>query len=355
MAAAAQILPYFGRIYEVTVQTPEGKLVTLSSSDMPQPVRVAFHVETYMLLSFWSATITLTNMTDETVSAVTAGSVSLAEPWRYSQPLTLGSSVFIKAGYAGNGAALIYQGKIHQSIIRRRNVVDWELSLHCITGLIEDAWNNVNLSIGKGATAQQTVAQICASCGIPIEAIDPAATKALSAVSDPGGQAFSHRPLAEIDTIARQFNLQAWLSPNGLNLRKFDPNATLPTPPFAYGAPRPATSQAPPGGYPKNVRSTLIDTPEQTQDGVVFRVLLDGAPPKIYDVVQLAPDVLINPVEIKYTQTRPPIPATNGLYLVAGISHVGDTREESSSWYTEIHGVNPNFFVSFLDSRNPTQ
>jgi hypothetical protein len=76
---------------------------------------------------------------------------------------------------------------------------------------------------------------------------------------------------------------------------------------------------------------TVIGTPQQTQDGVTFNVLLD---PKVnlWSLIKLE-SVTLSKVKIE-PNARPPMFDGTGLYVVLGITHHGDTRGDT--WLTEL-------------------
>ena len=139
-------------------------------------------------------------------------------------------------------------------------------------------------------------------------------------------------------------------SPNSLN-------DTL-TPDYAYGPPN-LSSYTSGGTTTGVIKPTLIGYPEGTQDGVMFRVLLDSAV-KIWDVVQIAPGdsthrgTAINSFQFQYGSTYQPQPNAQGVYIVAGIKHVGDTRGNGDDWYTEITAMTPKFFQTRRDAYLPS-
>ena len=159
------------------------------------------------------------------------------------------------------------------------------------------------------------------------------------------------KPLGIIENICFQHNLYSWISPNGLNIRSFGPSNFQQTPAYAYGPPNLPGSYAPNGTTTRQVKKTLIGVPQQTEDGVQFRVLMDSTP-KIGDLVQLAPGTIINPASLTYGGTQlPPIPSQTGVYIVGGLRHAGDSRGKGDDWYTEIVGLSQDYFTNFLRSR----
>jgi hypothetical protein len=127
----------------------------------------------------------------------------------------------------------------------------------------------------------------------------------------------------------------------------FDPNAPIATPDFAYGPPNLAGDYTTGGTTTGSVKHTLIDTPEQTQDGIRFKVLMDSGL-SIGNIVQIAPGSLPVPFAFTYGSQRPAVPNQPGIYVVQGLRHYGDSRGRAADWYTEVTGVTMNFFASFL-------
>ena len=76
-----------------------------------------------------------------------------------------------------------------------------------------------------------------------------------------------------------------YLSPNGINVRSIAPVSAQATPDLVYGPPWPPTATVQPEN-PLLYTPTLIGTPQQTQEGVVFRVLMDSRV-KLGNTVQL--------------------------------------------------------------------
>lgn len=108
------------------------------------------------------------------------------------------------------------------------------------------------------------------------------------------------------------------------------------TPAYTYSPP-PSTGKQVLQQTPGGLSQTLIGTPQQTQEGVVFRVLLD-ARPQIGDIVQLNYSV-IRQLARSYGP-KAPLPSrleADGNYIIAGIKHVGDTR--GNDWYTEFNCI----------------
>lgn len=356
MASTAQPLPFFGRAWHVAVDTSDGEHLVVASSQFEEALRATFVIEMYPQKIYWQAIVTIYNLASETASRIRAGAPDFATIWKQRDTrIELGNAVTVSAGYQSDangkfdpGANVLYRGQVLQPVWTRENVVDYKLILRLVTGLVENTLNSVSISIEKGATDYDAVKQICGQAGTPIaiENIDAGARERLSRAKYSRGQVFHGRPYEPIGEIMRQNNLFYWVSPNGLNVRSFDPKSPPKDPDYAYGPPDLPGSYTTGGTKQGLVKRTLIGVPEQTQDGVVFRVLLDPQV-RIGDVVQLAAGTVIQAHPFQYGQL-PPIPSVDGLYVVAGIRHVGDTRGRGNDWYTEVVAVNAVAFPDIL-------
>ncbi len=342
--------PFFGRAWSTSVDTQDGNHYVVRSlvGEGEEPLHVKFSVEMYALLAYWTAQVEILNMSSSVANNIAAGNPDVASFWKFNQPLITGDAVSLSGGYQSGSSGkftaesnVLFSGKLLQAIWTRENVVDYRLTMRCVTGLLEDALNFVSFPWERRTTAYDTLNQVCAEAGIKYENIDDPARQALESVSYPRAQAVHGRPYDVIRQIARQHNLTAWVSPRGLSVRSFDPS-TIETPDYSYG---PADL---PGNYTTGgtrqglIKKTLIGTPQQTQNGLTFRVLMDSSV-KIGDIVQIAPGTLVHLAPIQ-VGSLPPVPNRNGIYIVAGIRHIGDTRGRGDDWYTEITGVTADFF-----------
>jgi hypothetical protein len=143
--------------------------------------------------------------------------------------------------------------------------------------------------------------------------------------------------------IATQNNMVSFLGSDGLHMGKMQASNGTPDLTFAplLGAGQaPATDEA-------SITRSLIDSPQQTDVGVSFRVLLDPRlqcklPPQQVKLDQ----AVIRQQAINYGQ-RPSLLTQDGVYMVAGIHIRGDSR--GNEWYSEVIGVSAaQGLLSFL-------
>lgn len=351
-------IPYFGRAWNITVQTQTAGKFAIDNS-AGETLRAVFDINMFLLMAYAELSLTIYNLASPTSVALQANAPSVGNLWTFNQPLILGDEVSVSAGYQmsdsgafGQSSSLLYTGHVLQAIWTKENVVDNRLTLRCLTGLLDDALGFTSTSLSGGTTDLDAINQIMTDLGIPVENIDSGAQTALTQSQYSRGRAIHGKPFDEIRSIAKENNLWPWVSPKGLNIRSFGDITSSTPPAYTYGPPRL------PGSYTRfpssntSVRPTMIGTPEQTQDGVVFRVLMDSNV-KIGDVVEIASGTVIVQAPITIGN-RAPLPSQNGLYVVTGLRHFGDTRGMGGDWFTEITAVLFNFFPQYLESHSPS-
>lgn len=339
--------PYFQRAWNITVDTTTAQY-TLTSADTNNSLRVVFSVRKAIQLAYWEAEVVIYNMEDQ------AKGVLGVDTWVFGTPLNLGNVLSISAGYAKSAAGdfdpaqnEIYAGTIFQPIWTRENVVDTKITLRCLVGLMENAFNFTNFTVPSGISTYDLLVNTAKQGSIPLGEVDQSA---LNTQKFGRAQTVFGRPYAKFQQIANDNNAFVWIdrttSTNNtpaydLNLRKLEFNPTI-SPTVTYAPPNFAQNIAPVGNTPTGVvKRTLIGTPEQTEQGVTFRVLMD-AEPKLGQVIQLAPGIAITRRPIQIGQ-YPGILDAQGLYIIAEIKYVGDSRGEADSWYTEITGLTYQF------------
>jgi hypothetical protein len=299
--------PLFGRSWELTITTnpdasgnPQQSIVVSSSAWEPEALRITFEVNVTAYKSLWFARISIYNM-----NAVTAQTI-----------LTQGMGVTLKAGFQNPGAGIIFQGQIYQPMWEQIDVVDFKLTLMCYTGMKETIGNFASFAGSPGSTQADLIAKMAAAAQHPITlgAID---TTALAQTKLPRARAFFGDPHAFFDDVAAANNLQSWTGFNGFNLG--DLQAADATRTITY---TPTTG--------------IIGSPQQTQDGVMFRVLLDPRLQIKQPPMQVAIDNAVIRQLPRYPGSYPSILDKDGLYIPMGLLFVGDSRGEGGSWFTEI-------------------
>jgi len=84
----------------------------------------------------------------------------------------------------------------------------------------------------------------------------------------------------------------------------------------------------------------LVDTPQQTQDGITFTCLLNPAI-KVFSPEPMLVKIdnkIIRQMAIQYNSVGFSRLDEDGIYRVIGVTHIGATR--GNDWYTVVVGVN---------------
>lgn len=337
MSTAASI-PWFLYAYKVTV-THNGEEFTLTDSRWePEALRCEFTVEQNPSRAWWTADVSVYNLNTATEQALLAPGQS-QNVASVNTPIVQGDLVRIFAGYKANfspDASLIFEGTVFQPTWERVGVIDFKLTLRCIINNLSLKF--ISLTTGPFQTQAQIIAKMAAEANVPIEHID---TEALSQTAAPYGQSFFGTAEDVISRIAGANKMAFWVSPRGLNVRTLQFNSNT-TPDIVYGPAFPANITVHPK-FAALYSPTLLGTPQQTQEGVVFRVLMD-ARLKIASIVQLDMSA-IRQLPVIPGGTPPSILDQDGLYAVCAIKHYGDTRGMGSGqWYSEVTALTYNYW-----------
>lgn len=325
----------FGRSYKLTVQaqTQNGvveDIVISDSSWEPEALRFTFEIEKVALRTFWNSTIRIFNCDGPIPSGPSKGqllsNLIIAE----------GMTVTVEAGYYNGQSGVIWQGEIFQPIWTRENVVDFVLTLRCIQGRILGTNNFINQTVPALQTSRNQAKIIARNSVVPIP-YTPQSINALddtSATKDPYPATVFGDPYDALYGTARESGLLCWLGQNGLSVSSLTSNlgpvVASYAPQFSPGS----TPQTPSPG----VSQTLIGTPRQTILGADWTVLLDPRMDVTAPLSQAQVDLAaieLAPLTIGQFPPRPL--ATNGIYLVVGVTHSGDTR--GGDWLTHVTGV----------------
>lgn len=315
---------YFGRSWKLKV-TPQatGEEWTVSNSTWDtEALRLTFEIQQVVLGEYWYADIAVYNLA----------------PGAHLQ-IQAGDPVSLTAGYQSpvSEQPLVFQGHVFQPLWERVSATDYRLLLHCFIGKWEDEQGTVSVQFSSDLSVADQVRQVVKefnrkygtttnAAPLLIESLDPK----LEGSKKTRGSSFFGVPRLFFDYVAVDHGLQYWMSWNGINLQSLAPQSDLPN--VVFAPPQGGTSQlTTTDGLTKY---TLIGFPQQTQEGIGFRTLLDS---------ELALGTL---VKLDYSSLRrltyspgqpPPRVDPDGLYVVAGIRHLGDTR--GPEWYSEVTAV----------------
>jgi hypothetical protein len=304
------ITPYFGRAFKITVTPQEGGEVwTVANSAWgEESLRCTFRIEQLPLASMWFADIVIYNISHDTQKLIRSGDL-----------------VTVTAGHLAPGSGLIFSGKVFQPLWDRPNETDFTLTLHCLVRLWDLEEPHISTVIPAGLSPAAQVQWVADTAGIPVYYLDPSLAKG---PKNPRATSWAGPPTLFFLQMQRGTNLNFWYDFKGIVIRSLEPQSDTPdiiyAPPFASDVPTQTTEGL--------IKYTLIGTPQQLEDGVQFRVLLDPDMQlgKLAQIAAIYKKLALYPNQKLFID-----PA--GIYVVAGITHIGDTR--GNEWYTEVHAI----------------
>jgi hypothetical protein len=297
--------PNFGIKWELVVNTASDaqgnqQQINIFQADYnTEALEIQFEVRQTQR-DFWYADIAIFNLNDPTTNTL----------------LTQGMEVKLDAGFMAGPYGTIFQGLLLQPLWERIQGYNYKLTVHCIIGLVETTNNFVSFNVASGITQRQLVANMAANSRRPLQLDNIDGTD--TSVQSSRGEVVFGQPALYLEEIASD-NVDLnnfWISNQGINIR-----ALLPV---TEGQLVPTITYSPTTG--------LVGTPQQTQDGVELRVLLD---PRctVATQIKLTPDVSINQLP-RMQGTFPTILDKDGLYAVAGVTDHGDSR--GKTWFSDI-------------------
>jgi hypothetical protein len=322
----------YGRAWNIQVLTPADNagtqtLLQVSSSDKEtSSLRVTFQIEE-LYSAFFSAEVDIYNPNLQTIGTLSAGCI-----------------VSVAAGYAVEGTpGEIFRGTLFQAIVSKPDNVTTVLKLICFIGLDELTDSYVKATTGPGATQRQIVLAMAANCF----KADGSTASIPTAYIAPDSH-FKRGPLPRsstifgtsnrlFKTIANANEMGVVMGPTGLSVGKID-GAKKATPDMIYAPPLTEGQTQPTSEG--NIRYCLLGTPAQTQLGVDFRVLLDSRLTfKLPALQAQLKNVVIEQTSLlssAQSGTNQSLLTQDGVYFVAGVTHVGDTR--GNDWESRVSG-----------------
>ena len=346
--------PFFGRAYQLSVQLTNGDIIIISS-DAWEPESLRFTFDIHQLAfgagsAFWFADVEIYNCDGPIPSGPSSG-VNLAQT-----VIAEGNLVTVSAGYQADGTPqVIWKGQLLQSIWERVDVIDYKLTLRCIIGRAFTSQNFINRALSTISTARQQAEYIAQNSLniIPLNSTELTVLDQVAPGQLPGAKTYFGNPHNYLDAIARNNGMLSWIAGDGYHMAPVYNPTDPTTASTALGQTANGTSLPVPvgkllatygpctilGGPPVKLADgttlSLIGRPQQTQYGVNFTVLLDSR----LQIVSPLPQVRLSSAFVRQAPiafgSLPPYPlSADGLYVIVGVRHYGDTR--GNPWYTEV-------------------
>jgi hypothetical protein len=330
--------PYYIRGYKVVVNHAGEDLTLTDSLWEPEALRARFKVVIGADVQAWWGEITVWNLSASLEQTLlTAGQPSTAAS--ANTPIVQGDLLTISAGYQLNFdpvSNVIFEGTVFQPTWDRENVTDFKVTLRAIIDPLNLGY--MSFTMGPYQTQAKVIQAMAAGAHVPIEQVDDSA---LPPAPLPRAKPIFGTAKDVLEGVQRTTDARIWVSDKGLNVR---PLQGTPQPAdLVFGPSAAGTSYRPTAGSTATYTPTLIGTPQQTEKGVIFRVLMDSRI-KMASIVKLDQSVIRQ-------LPRYPGGATlsfldqDGSYVVAGMTHLGDTRGQE--WYTDVTAVTLDYWSAY--------
>lgn len=229
--------------------------------------------------------------------------------------------VTLQAGYVGN-FGVIFDGQIRQVRIGRDNATDTFLNIIASDGAAAYQFATVNTTLAAGSSVQDWLKAAIAPMA-DLGVVQGLLDSEVKSKPLPRGKVMYGASRDHMRSAARTAGA-TWSIQDGETevLRR--------------------TALRPGQAVLLSPSTGLIGTPEQTEDGVVMRSLINPMI-RVNGAIKLEADVLEKKLDLtaKSTSTtteKPPSPiAANGLYRALWLEYQGDTR--GNDWYCDITGL----------------
>jgi hypothetical protein len=329
-------LPFFGRSYLLTVTpatlvgetvTPSTNRIVISGDEWePKALRFTFQVEQAAYTNdcvWWYANVDIYNCDGQIDYGPSQGKVLVAEL------LTEGSQVTIQAGYQADGQPIvIWEGITFQAIWTREEVVDFKLTLRCV--MVRGVQNQIKWNIPALTKPAEQMKLIARNSITPVQ-LNDSQLEMFDGRELVRGKTVYGNPYRYMQAMATDRQLLSWTEHNKFVTAELKDSGKKP---LAFA---PATLlDRGPIRTPDGTTLSLIGSPQQTEMGINFRVLLD---PRL----QIVNPLVTVSIDMKYIRqfaiSPPPNAGANLVrdlatrYFLVGVRHIGDTR--GNAWYSD--------------------
>lgn len=336
--------PFWRQAWELTVtyqvssdDTATQNAVISTDSVTGEPLRITFEVlQSTVASPWWFADIVVYNMSEQTRKEIALNAVK----------------VTLKAGFQIGPAlsSVIWSGPVLQVLFDQENIVDSRVTFHCVSNpLVME--NMISFSMGPYASQAQLMAKAADRIGLPPMDLDQGtlsnyASTVTNAKKYPRGNTVFGKMGSQLNRIAKDQNLNTYRDGSKAYMTEVSAGKTVPVADLSYAVPNPLDTTS---GLSNGVTQSIIGTPRQFPEGVIFTVLLD---PRLQVqlpvlVVHLAGLPLISQQTAQLNSSIATPLNANLLFFVGQVRHVGDSR--GNDWYTEVTGYNTTYGTDLLN------
>jgi hypothetical protein len=295
----------YGRKYRVLVV--DGKTTALDVSNL----RCVFRIEKAVLSLANYAEIKIYNLNETTESKIIKEGARVIVEAGYDGYYSQTSDGTIYTYYASRYGK-IFDGSVMQFIREREDNTDYVLTLVCLDGDSFLSNNLISLTLNAGQNKRQIINSIASKSTVKTEVgrVSPD----LPTQRLPRGKVLFGEPKKYLRDIAHEANGGFYIDDGKIFVHR--------------------STDTPGQALVVTPRNGLIGVPEQTQEGVSFKTLLD---PRIglQSMVKLD-NTYIRMVKQQIGQ-YPSVLDQDGQYQAYRVIHSGDSRD--NDWYTEVDGV----------------
>jgi len=296
---------YYGRKWLLQVACNDGSVLEIGEDGISEetPLKVTFDVNYPGYQGWYFSEFNIWNLTSD---------------WQ-QKIIGEGSEIWFYAGYKEGNYGLLFSGKVFQPFLTREGVVNYKLTLMCMDGdrLFKD--NFISTNMPAGYTESQLVNAIAAQAftPIPVNKI----TERLAPSQLVRKSTIFASPDVPIREVVRN-NIDSYLYMREGKLNIVDVNES-------------DSSQEPLG---INSKTGLVGTPQQTDFGINFRVLLNP----VIGITNPPMEVKVDLSKVNIAMQRAvlgrPVSVVDqtGWFKVGGVRHFGDSR--GNEWYTDVTG-----------------
>jgi hypothetical protein len=350
---SASAIPFWGQSYslEVTYATADGPATTVISSDSwePDALKITFDVLQSTLPSpWWFADIVIYNLNTASLQ----------------NTLVNATSCVLKAGFQTGPAksAVIWSGPILQVLLDRENVVDVRCTLHCVANpLVMD--EITSFSVGRFASQYDVVSKMAAQIGLPAmtysngtavtnNTLSAYAQNALTTKRYPRGNTVFGKMSKHLEGIADDHFMATFRDGSKAYMTEISDGKTVVKPNYVYSPTYPPNTVTL-GALPDGTTESILGTPRQTPQGVIFTVMLDPrllvqVPPLCVQLVNTnITQLAVTPNEQYVAPLGGAGGSTDITLFVGQVRHFGDSR--GNDWGTEVTGYTTAYANNLLD------